>query len=104
VACELPAGHGFLFVSSEYQSMEKLNTLQIGKKKYPYKCDLYVLEELQNEYQNIFEYELKLKGMKPRFDSNGNRIYRADGTFDYERVHFDIHALNTILPLMVNEA
>jgi len=83
--------------------MEKLNTLQIGKKKYPYKCDLYVLEELQNEYQNLFEYELKLKGMRPKFDSNGNRIFREDGTFDYERIHFDIHAMNAILPLMVNE-
>jgi len=83
--------------------MEKLKTLTIDKKKYPYKCDLYVLEELQKEYSDIFEYERKLKGLEYRLDKNGNKVYGPDGNPAYVRRHFDIHAINVILPLMINE-
>ncbi len=83
--------------------MEKLNSLTINKKRYPYKCDLYVLEQIQTEYSDMFEFEHKLKGLIPRTDKNGNRIYKEDGSPDYTRTHFDLHALNLILPLMVNE-
>jgi hypothetical protein len=83
--------------------MEKLKTLTINKKKYPYKCDLFVLEELQKEYKDIFEFERKLKGLIYKLDKNGNRIYNEDGSPAYDREHFDLHALNLIFPLMINE-
>lgn len=83
--------------------MEKLPTITINKVKYPYKCDLIVLESIQKEYRDIFEFERKLKGLEYQLDKNGNRLYDTDGTPIYDRVHFDIRALNLMLPLMINE-
>lgn len=83
--------------------MEKLRTITIDKVKYPYRCDLFVLEQLQNEYGDIFEFERKLKGLAYRTDANGNKLYSAEGTPLYDHVHFEIRTLNILLPLMVNE-
>jgi hypothetical protein len=82
--------------------MEKLKTFTIQKNKIPYKIDLFVLEQLQESYWNIWDFERELKGLKIKTDKNGDPVYK-DGTFMLERMHFSIKALNTILPLMVNE-
>ena len=82
--------------------MEKLKTFTIQKKKIPYKIDLFVLEQLQNDYWNIWDFERELKGLKVKTDDKGEIVYQ-DGSPVLERVHFSFKALNTILPLMVNE-
>lgn len=83
--------------------MEKLKSFKVGKTRYPYKIDLLVLEQLQEVFWNIFEYELELKGLVPIFDDAGNRVYESNGLPKYKNKHFSLKALNAILPLMVNE-
>lgn len=36
---------------------EKLNEIELQGKKYPIKCDLLVLEEIQNEFDSLDEFE-----------------------------------------------
>ena len=36
---------------------EKLNEIELQGKKYPIKCDLLVLEEIQNEFDSLNEFE-----------------------------------------------
>lgn len=36
---------------------EKLNEIELQGKKYPIKCDLLVLEEIQNEFASLNEFE-----------------------------------------------
>lgn len=83
--------------------MERLKHFSVGKVKYPYKCDLLVLEKLQETFWNIFDYEMELKGLELMKDEAGNTIYNEDGTPNFKSKHFSFKALNAILPLMVNE-
>ena len=83
--------------------MERLKTLKAGKDRYPYKMDLLVLEQLQGEWQDISEFEKELKGLRYAKTPDGTQKYNSDGTPMMESVPYSIHALNTVITLMVNE-
>ena len=43
---------------------EELSRIRLSGKDYPIKCDLYVLEKLQDEFGDIGEFEKKLVGLQ----------------------------------------
>ena len=83
--------------------MEKLSRIMLGEKTFPIKIDLNVLEKIQEEYGLVSEFERKLLGLEPARDDGGRVIYGEDGRPVMNSVEPSIRAINTVLPLMVNE-
>lgn len=81
----------------------KLNTINLGGKKYPLLCDLNVLETLQDEFGTVSEFERKLLGVRYVKDSEGNLTYDEDGNARIELVEPSIKAIKVALVEMVNE-
>lgn len=81
----------------------KLNTINLGGKKYPLLCDLNVLETLQDEFGTVSEFERKLLGVRYVKDSEGNLVYDDDGNARMELVEPSIKAIKIALVEMVNE-
>ena len=86
---------------------EKLNTVRIGDKKIPIKCNFSVLQLLQEEFGTLRTFEQKLIGMIPVLDENGEPVYEinADGieAIKYKTGEPNLKAIATALPLMINE-
>lgn len=86
---------------------EKLNTVTIGKKKIPIKCDLAVLVRLQEEYGTLKNFEQKLIGMNQVLDDNGDPVYEtnADGieSLKFKITEPSLSVISFCLPMMVNE-
>ncbi len=76
---------------------QPLERVKIGDKTFPVKIDMYVLEKIQEEYGNINNFELKIKGLIETgdVDENGERVYK--------RVEPSIGVMNFVFPLMVRE-
>lgn len=83
--------------------MIKLNTVKIDGKNYPIRCDLNILSLIQDEYENINDFELKLLGVKYQLDDEGERKYAADGSPLIKVSEPDMKALAKALEWMVNE-
>ena len=86
---------------------EKLNTVRIGGKKIPIKCNFNVLQIIQETFGTLKVFEQALIGMVPILDENGDPIYETgpDGT---ESVRFkttepSLKAIALALPIMINE-
>lgn len=69
--------------------IEKLKYINF-EKKYPIKCDLTVLEEIQEKYGTINEFELKLAGWM----KNEKKLVKTEPS---------MKAIRFALPLMINE-
>ena len=86
---------------------EKMNTVRIGEKKLPIRCDFDVLQALQENFGTLKEFEMKLLGMVPVLDENGDPIYEtaSDGTeiIKFRTTEPNLKALALALPLMINE-
>ncbi len=52
-------------------SNENMNEFTLLGQTYPLRCDLIVLEKIQDYVGDILEAEDKLRGFKPRTDSDG---------------------------------
>lgn len=48
-----------------------LQRFELGGQSYPYKCDLAVLEKIQDRTGDLLIAEDKLRGFKPRIDADG---------------------------------
>lgn len=83
--------------------MEKLKKIQIGETKYPFKIDLNVLEQIQEKYGSVHEFERDLLGLKYLKDKEGNQLYDEEGAPRMYKQEPSIKAIRTILPLMINE-
>ena len=53
---------------------EELQYLELSGEKYPIKCDLIVLEKIQETYGSLEKYELGLMPWVPIVDKNGNEV------------------------------
>lgn len=73
---------------------EGLNHIVLSGEEYPIKCDLLVLEKLQEEFGSIWDFEHKLLNWDWK-EKDGKKIKVAKLP--------DIHAVNFALPLMVHE-
>lgn len=82
---------------------KKLKTIHIGDKEYPYKIDIYVLEEIQEKYGSIEQFELDLRGLILHVDKEGKAILNEENKRQYASKEPSIKAINFILPLMIRE-
>lgn len=58
---------------------EKLNYIELSGVKYPFKCDMLVLEQIQDKYKDLAEFENKLSGFVPGIDENGEYTRNDEG-------------------------
>ena len=86
--------------------IEKLSMVKIGDKQFPIKCNIEVLAAIQDEFENIAEYEQKIIGLRPKKNKDGSikKIQTADGTevIDFEQSFPSVKAIAFSLPLMVS--
>ncbi|MCD8097018.1 MAG: hypothetical protein LUE31_03075 [Lachnospiraceae bacterium] len=76
---------------------EKLNNIELGGEEFPLKCDLAVLEAIQDAGYTMTSFEMAVAGLQPtgEQDKKGKRLYR--------NVDPSMKVVRMALPLMVNE-
>lgn len=82
---------------------ERLHTIILSGEKYPIKCDLLVLEKIQEEFGSINAFEEGLITWEPVLDENGEEVQQEDGTIKCRGRLPDIKVLNAALYFMVGE-
>lgn len=83
--------------------MKGLSRILIGDKTYPFRIDLNVLQQIQEEYGSINQFELDLIGIRHKKDIDGTPAYNEDGKAVMELTEPSIKAIITVLPMAVNE-
>lgn len=58
---------------------EGLSYVEFSGEKLPIKCDMVVLEKIQDKYENLSKYENMLSGFVPSTDENGEVIRNEEG-------------------------
>ena len=58
---------------------EKVKHITLSGKEYPYKCDLVVLEKIQEEYSDIGDFENKISGFTPSRNEDGTIERNEEG-------------------------
>lgn len=80
---------------------DKLNYIELSGEKYPYKCDLFLLEKIQEEYKDLSAYENMLTGFTPQRDDNGeivrNEAGLMVGTYETPNIGFLKEALYNMI-------
>lgn len=86
---------------------EKMNTVTIGNKKIPIKCNLSALQVFQENFETLKTFEQKLIGMVPVLDANGDQIYEvnSDGieVMKFKTTEPNLKAIALALTVMINE-
>lgn len=82
---------------------DKLNYIELSGEMYPIKCDLCVLEKIQEEYHDLSEFENGIRGFIPNRDENGDIIINEEGMMVGSSVTPNIKMLNHALVWMVRE-
>lgn len=58
---------------------ERVNYIELSGDKYPLKCDILVLEKIQEEYGDLTEFENNLTGFVPKRDEEGELVRNEEG-------------------------
>ena len=58
---------------------ETMNYIKLSGDKYPLKCDILVLEKIQEEYEDLSDFENKLTGFRPEVDEDGEIVKNEEG-------------------------
>ena len=82
---------------------DKLNYIRLSDKEYPIKCDMLVLERIQDEFGSLSDFENKLNGFVPAKDESGNYKRTEEGLLLGVYEMPDLKAVNQTLFLMVEE-
>ncbi len=82
---------------------EKLNYIELSGERYPIKCDLLVLERIQDYYGDLSEYENKLTGFIPDRDEAGEYVRNEEGMLVGTRKTPEIKILKNSLKWMIEE-
>lgn len=82
---------------------EGLSYIELSGKSYPIRCDILVLEKIQEAYGNLDDFESKLMTWEPDKDEEGNKIQDENGEVKYHGKLPDVKALNDALYWMVSE-
>lgn len=82
---------------------DKLKYIELSGQKYPFKCDMLVLERIQEEYGDLGEFENKLSGFIPSVDEDGNTKRNKEGYILGTYGIPDIKTVNKVLFWMVSE-
>lgn len=86
---------------------ENMNTVTLGGKKIPIKCNFNTLQIFQENFGTLKQFEQKLIGMVPVFDKLGNQVYEinADGqeVMKFNTTEPSLKAIALALTTMINE-
>lgn len=82
---------------------EKLNHIELSGESYPIKCDLLVLEKIQDEYGDLSDFENKLTGFVPDIDEYGEYVRNEEGLLVGKRKTPEIKILRKMLIWMIEE-
>lgn len=81
----------------------EMNYITLSGKEYPIRCDMLVLEKIQDAFGDVSEFENKLMGFTPSVDKNGETKKDAEGrTIGISGIP-DIRALKVALYEMIKE-
>ena len=58
---------------------DKCTKIEVSVTSYPIKCDMLVLNKIQEKYGDIDRFRFKLSGLIPKLDENGKVMYTDDG-------------------------
>ena len=83
--------------------VEKLNHIELSGESYPIKCDLLVLEKIQDEYGDLSDFENKLTGFVPDIDEYGEYVRNEEGLLVGKRKTPEIKILRKMLIWMIEE-
>lgn len=76
----------------------------LAGKKYPIRCDINVLAEIQEQFGTVSNFEMLLAGVKVAKDENGDVMLDDKKKIIFERCDPSIRAVAAILPCMLAEA
>lgn len=76
----------------------------LAGKKYPIRCDINVLAEIQEQFDTISSFGMLIAGVKVARDENGNVAMDGDNKIMFERCDPSVRAIAAILPCMLKEA
>ena len=82
---------------------DELNYIELSGKRYPIKCDLLVLEKIQDAYGSIGKFEEGLITWEPEVDDEGNTKKDADGKTILHGKFPSVGAVNDALVWMASE-
>lgn len=82
---------------------EELSYITLSGEKYPIRCDLLVLEKIQEEFGSINDFEEGLITWEAELDENGGEILDEDEKPKVKGKFPDMKTVNTALYFMVNE-
>lgn len=86
---------------------EKLNVVEIGGRKLPIKCNISVMAALQDEFGTLREFEMKILGMIPILDEDGNqKMIKNDSGYEtpaFRSGEPNIRTLMFALPKFIRE-
>lgn len=82
---------------------EGLNYIELSGEKYPIKCDMLVLEKIQNQYENLSNFENSLTGFNPSKEKDGSVKRNKEGMIMGIYGLPNIAVVNKALVWMVSE-
>lgn len=82
---------------------EKLNYIELSGVKYPFKCDMLVLEQIQDKYGDLAEFENRFTGFAPAKNEDGECKRNEEGQIIGYYLEPDMTALGDLLFWMVEE-
>lgn len=82
---------------------DTLNYIELSGEKYPIKCDLLVLERLQEKFGDISSFERLILNWETEEDDDGNPILDKKGNKKVKAKLPDVKAVNHALYWMVQE-
>ncbi len=82
---------------------EDLKTIKLSGEEYPIKCDLVVLEKIQDEFGSFDDFENGIRTWVPELDEDGEKVKDENGEIKTIFHLPDMRILNTALYFMVNE-
>lgn len=82
---------------------DEMNYIELSGEKFPIKCDMAVLEKVQEKYGDLAEFEGKLQNFVVEKDENGEPKKNEEGFFVGRYNYPEIGAVNDALYWMVEE-
>jgi len=82
---------------------EKTGKIILSGEEYPIKCDILVLEKIQEKYGDLSEFEGKIRKFVPDQDEKGNLIQNEEGLYVGHYEYPDITAMIDLLYWSVME-
>lgn len=81
----------------------EINHITLNGNEYPIKCDMLVLEKIQDKFEDVSEFENKLMGFTPSKNADGTNKRDKNGNTIGITGLPDIRALNFALCAMIRE-